>query len=43
VGLLRRLVAELSSIARRTRGVRCLAIYFGRPEPTRIAIRRPTR
>lgn len=42
VGLLRRLVGELTAIARRTRGITALAIFFGRPEPTRIAIRRPT-
>lgn len=40
VGLLRRIIAELQAIARRVRGVETLAVYFGRAEPTRIAIRR---
>lgn len=43
VGLLRRIVAELTGIARRVRGVAALSIYFGRPTPTRIVIRRPAR
>ncbi len=43
VGLLRRIVAELTGIARRVRGVTALSIYFGRPTPTRIVIRRPAR
>lgn len=43
VGLLRRMVAELTGIARRVRGVAALSIYFGRPTPTRIVIRRPAR
>jgi hypothetical protein len=43
VGLLRRMVAELTGIARRVRGVAALSIYFGRATPTRIVIRRPAR
>lgn len=43
VGLLRRMVAELTGIARRVRGVATLSIYFGRPTPTRIDIRRRAR
>lgn len=39
-GLLRRLVAELEAVARRVRGLTSIAVYFGRPTPTRIKIAR---
>lgn len=40
LGLLRRLIGELEGIGRRVRGIDTLAVYFGRPTPTRLAIKR---
>jgi hypothetical protein len=37
-GLLRRLVAELGTVASRVRGLNSVAVYFGRATPTRIRV-----
>jgi hypothetical protein len=42
-GALNRIVDELKRIGGHVRGVKWLALYLGRPTPTRLALRRPVR